>query len=97
MPVRCSIECTLHCVVRLSRPVPRAITRWAAAALRPPTAAQRKAPRSIAKNPPETRLGFASAPRISFDAQAAFCGAVPPALTTLLALYETGDGVFSPR
>src|SRR6516165_5290440 len=61
MPVRCSIECTLHCVVRLSGPVPRAITRWATAALRPPAAAQRKAPRSIEKNPPETRVGFASA------------------------------------
>src|SRR5262249_41048151 len=36
-------------------------------------------------------------PRISFDAQAAFRRAVPPALTTLFGLHETGDSVLSAR
>src|SRR5262249_52904772 len=40
---------------------------------------------------------WAFPPRISFDAQAAFRRAVPPALTTLFGLHETGDSVLSAR
>src|SRR5215470_16842189 len=39
----------------------------------------------------------AAGQRISFDAQAAFRRAVPPALTTLFGLHETGDSVLSAR